>query len=78
LLMIPLPLVPFNNTLPAIAIILLCLGLTERDGALVLLGYVSTIASAGYLGGLLWLAAKTGSNLDVAWRAVASMFERLF
>jgi hypothetical protein len=78
LLMIPLPLVPFNNTLPAIAIILLCLGLTERDGALVLLGYVSTVAAAGYLGGLLWLAANAGSNLDVAWRAMASVFERLF
>ena len=78
LLMIPLPLVPFNNTLPAIAIILLSLGLTERDGALILFGYAFTLASAAYIGGLLWLAAAAGSNLDVAWRAGREMLERLF
>jgi len=78
LLMIPLPLVPFSNTLPAIAIILLCLGMAERDGAPLLLGYLFTLASVAYIGGLVWLAARTGSNLDVAWRAVRSMFERLF
>jgi len=78
LLMIPLPLVPFTNTVPAIAIILLSLGLTERDGALILLGYGATLASAAYIGGLLWLAAATGSNLDVAWRAIRAMVEQLF
>jgi len=31
-LMAPLPLVPFANTLPAIGVILLCLGMAERDG----------------------------------------------
>ena len=78
LLMAPLPLVPFSNTLPALAIILLCFGMTERDGILLLLGYVFTVASAAYIGGLLWLAAQTGSNLDVAWEAVRAAVERLF
>jgi hypothetical protein len=34
LLMAPLPFVPLANTLPGIAIILLCLGIAERDGLL--------------------------------------------
>lgn len=78
LLMAPLPLVPFANTLPAIAIILLCLGMAERDGAVLLIGHAATLASLAYIGGLLWLAARTGSNLDAAWRALQAMFERLF
>ncbi|HXW09389.1 MAG TPA: exopolysaccharide biosynthesis protein [Steroidobacteraceae bacterium] len=78
LLMAPLPLVPFANTLPAVAIILLCLGMAERDGALLLFGYACTLASLAYIGGLMWLAARTGSNLDAAWRGLRAMFERLF
>lgn len=77
-LMAPLPLVPFANTLPAIAILLLCFGLAERDGVLVLLGYVATLIATAYIGGLFWLAAKTGSNLDDAWRGVTSALQNLF
>ena len=78
LLMIPLPLVPFSNTLPAIAIILLCLGMAERDGLPLLIGYFFTLASVTYIGGLMWLVARTGSNLDDAWHAIHAMVERLF
>ncbi|HET7204536.1 MAG TPA: exopolysaccharide biosynthesis protein [Steroidobacteraceae bacterium] len=78
LLMAPLPLVPLGNTLPAIAIICLCLGMAERDGVIVLLGYVFTLVSAAYLGGLFWLAARTGRNIDDAWRLLTAMLERLF
>jgi hypothetical protein len=74
LLMAPLPLVPFANTLPAIAIILLCLGMAERDGVLLLVGYLFTALSAAYIGALLWLAARTGSNLDVAWETLRGLF----
>src|SRR5512136_1522029 len=42
-LMVPLPLIPFANSLPAAGIILLCLGLTERDGILIVLGHVLTL-----------------------------------
>jgi hypothetical protein len=76
LLMIPLPFVPFANTLPAIAIILLCLGMAERDGGVILLGCFFTLVSIAYIGGLFWLAAKTGSNLDDAWRALTAVLER--
>jgi hypothetical protein len=78
LLMAPLPLVPFANTLPAIAIILLCLGMAERDGVLILAGYVLSVVSAAYVSGILWLAAKTGSNIDDAWRALTEMLARTF
>lgn len=70
LLMAPLPLVPFANTLPAVAIILLCLGMAERDGALILFGYLVATASTLYIGALIWLALLAGGNLDTA-------FERL-
>jgi hypothetical protein len=75
LLMAPLPLIPFANTLPAVAIIALCLGMAERDGALLMLGYVFALLSALYVGALFWLAAKTGSNLDVAWETLQKMFQ---
>ncbi len=60
LLMAPLPLVPFANTLPAIAIILLCLGIAERDGVLLLIGYVVALISTAYIGALLWLVVHAG------------------
>jgi hypothetical protein len=61
-LMAPLPLIPFANTLPAVGIILLCLGMAERDGALLLLGHLFVLVSALYVGTLLYFAAKAGSN----------------
>jgi hypothetical protein len=78
LLMAPLPLVPFANTLPGIAIILLCLGMAERDGLLILFGYMVSLISAVYVAGILWLAAKTGSNIDDAWRVLTDMLARTF
>jgi hypothetical protein len=69
-LMAPLPLVPLANTLPAIAIILLCLGMAERDGVLIIAGYVTMLVSTAYVTAVLWFAVKTGSNIDDAWRMV--------
>ncbi len=78
ILMAPLPLVPLANTLPGIAIILLCLGLAERDGVVVLLGYLLTLVSTAYVVGVIWLAAKTGNNMGDAWQLLTTTFERLF
>jgi hypothetical protein len=64
LLMAPLPLVPFANTLPAIAIILLCLGIAERDGLLLLIGYAVALVSTVYIGSLLWLVLHAGMNVQ--------------
>ena len=49
LLSLPLP-IPFSNTLPAISIILLAAGLMERDGLLVLWGYIVGVLSWIYIG----------------------------
>jgi hypothetical protein len=77
LLMMPLPLVPFANTLPAIAIILLCLGMAERDGLLLGIGYAVCAAATAYVGGLLWLVFAAGRNADEAWRVVKELAQRL-
>src|SRR5512137_2781413 len=69
-LMAPLPLIPLANTLPGIGIILLCLGMAERDGVLLLLGHLVVLVSVLYVGTLLYFAARAGSNpqatLDMA------------
>ena len=77
-LMMPLPLVPLANTVPAVAVILLCLGMAERDGVVLLLGYLSTVVATGYIAGVFWLAARTGSNIDDAWRMLTATLERWF
>lgn len=66
LLMAPLPLVPLANTLPAVAIILLCLGMAERDGVLVLSGYAVALLSSLYIGALLALVIRAGMNPEAA------------
>lgn len=52
-LMAPLPFIPLSNTLPGGAILLLALGLAERDGLLVLAGYLVLLFATVYVGGLL-------------------------
>lgn len=52
LLIIPFGLVPFSNTLPAWAILLLAAGLLQRDGVLILLGYLLLVLTVVYFGAL--------------------------
>jgi len=52
LLMLPLGFVPFSNTLPAWSIILISLGMLQRDGIFILLSYLLVAASVVYFGGL--------------------------
>jgi hypothetical protein len=55
LLLLPLP-IPFSNTLPGWAILLLAAGLLERDGLFILAGYIVFAGSVlffGALGGVL-------------------------
>jgi hypothetical protein len=66
LLMFPLGLVPFSNTLPAFAILFLCIGMSQRDGWFVVAGYAGTIATIVYFSALAWLAV-------IAGRGIASM-----
>jgi hypothetical protein len=53
LLMAPFGFVPFSNTLPALALILLSVGMMQRDGGLVLLGYLAIAATVIYFGLLI-------------------------
>lgn len=48
ILSLPLP-IPFSNAFPAISVMLLALGMMERDGLLVLWGYVMGVLSWIYL-----------------------------
>lgn len=61
-LLIALP-IPFGNWVPALAIIILCLGLIEHDGMLMLLGWITGLLSIVYLYFLVsayfWVIAKT-------------------
>ena len=66
LLMAPIPLVPFVNSLPALAILLLCFGMAERDGAVIALGYLMTLVSAAYVGGLIVLVFYAGLRHEQA------------
>lgn len=77
-LMAPLPLVPFANTLPAIGIILLALGVAERDGLVILLGYAATLIAAVFVGTLLYLAASAGSDPYAAWESLRALLGRYF
>jgi len=56
---------PLTNTIPGFAIIFLSLGLMERDGGLILCGYVLTLISAIYVT-LIGLLGKAG--VDHLWR----------
>ena len=53
LLMAPFGFIPFSNTLPALALIFFSIGMMERDGGSVLLGYVANIATIIYFGFLI-------------------------
>lgn len=74
LLMAPIPLVPFVNSIPALAIMLLCFGMAERDGAVIALGYVTTLLSAAYVGGLIVLIFYAGLRHEQAFELVRGWF----
>ena len=53
LLMAPFGLIPFSNTIPAIALLFLAIGILQRDGVCILLGHLSNIASIVYFAVLI-------------------------
>jgi hypothetical protein len=53
LLMAPFGLIPFSNTLPAVALLFFAIGLLQRDGVCILLGHLMNIASIVYFGVLI-------------------------
>ncbi len=65
LLMMPFGLIPFSNTLPALSLLLLALGLLQRDGVCILLGYAANLATWLYFGLLI---GGGGAALLELWR----------
>ena len=63
LLMAPLGPIPFSNTAPAVGILLLTIGLLQRDGLFVLLGYLGLLLSVVYFSVLGYLAWTGGTYL---------------
>lgn len=53
LLMMPFGMIPFSNTFPAVALLFLAIGLLQRDGVCVLLGYISNVITIAYFGLLI-------------------------
>jgi hypothetical protein len=53
LLMAPFGFIPFSNTLPAIALIFLAVGLLQQDGTSILFGYLANLATIIYFGFLI-------------------------
>ncbi|SMC39445.1 exopolysaccharide biosynthesis protein [Rhizobium sp. RU36D] len=63
LLMAPLGFVPFSNTLPGVAILLMSVGISQRDGAVVAGGYVMVVLTIVYMAVLAFLAVSAGQTL---------------
>lgn len=55
ILMLPIPL---GNTLPALAISVLALGVLERDGVWIALGLLASAVAGSVVGGVLWAMIK--------------------
>ena len=53
LLMAPFGLIPFSNTLPALAILFFAIGILQRDGVCTLLGHVMNVATVVYFAVLI-------------------------
>lgn len=67
LLMVPFGLIPFSNTLPALALIFLAVGLLQRDGVCILLGHLAN------LGTIIYFAVLIGGG-GVALRELLRLF----
>ena len=63
LLMAPLGFIPFSNTLPGVAVLLLSMGVSQRDGLIVLGGYVMIGLTLLYFAGLAFAAYAAGQNV---------------
>lgn len=63
LLMLPFGLVPFSNTLPAVAVLLIALGLLERDGVFIVGGHVMNVATIVYFATLIAGTVAAGQGV---------------
>lgn len=57
-MMTPMPIVSFDNIVPAAAVALLAWGMRVRDGGMLIAGYVTTVLAWLYVGMLWWAGAE--------------------
>ena len=62
-MMMPVPIISFDNVLPALAIILIAWGLRLRDGLMLLSGYLVTLLAVASVALLLWGGAAVATEL---------------
>lgn len=62
LISIPLAGIPFNNLLPALVIVFVCIGELEGDGAMVWVALFWLVVSVAYLGFVAWALFFLGSE----------------
>jgi hypothetical protein len=63
LLMAPIILVPFSNTLPALGVLFLAIGMLQRDGICILYGHIANLATVIYF----YTLAAGGHALFSEW-----------
>lgn len=68
LLMLPLP-IPASNFFPAVTIVCLAAGLTEDDGAAVIVGYVLFAATLGFFGAITFFGTEAIEKIWSSWLA---------
>lgn len=69
-MVVPVPLISFDNVLPALAMVLVAWGLRLRDGLMLLAGYVVTAAAVASVGLLWWGGAVVAERLLGGWHWV--------
>lgn len=63
LLLFPLSIIPFSNTLPALAILFMVFGMLQRDGYFIIMGYLMNGLTIIYFGGLVLITILGGQAL---------------
>lgn len=63
LLLFPLGLVPFSNTLPGIAVLFLAVGILQRDGLFIIAGHLMNVVTIIYFAALAIGALLAGQGL---------------
>lgn len=62
-MMVPVPIISFDNVLPALAIVLISWGLRLRDGLMLVAGYLVTLAAVASIGLLWWGGTVAATEL---------------
>jgi len=74
LLMAPIILIPFSNTLPALALLFLCIGMLQRDGLCILFGHLFNFATTVYFTALF--ASGGAAVHETIHHFVGQVYER--